>query len=106
MKNCKFDQKGHMLSYENDHGDTIIDTKAVKKAFGSGSGDYDKMSSGGISIHLPNNILMFLVLLGTFFFGGILVILAWLFFAPWLAITLTVIFVLVLLGLGVFMFLG
>lgn len=96
------DRKGHVIAHENEHGDIIVDDK---KAF-SGSGDYPKASSGGVSIHLPGNSLFFVILLVTFFFGGLLVLLAWLLFSTGAAIALTVIFVIVLIVLGVFMFLG
>jgi len=96
------DHKGHVIAHENDYGDVIIDDK---KAF-SGSGDYPRANGGGLSIHLPGNTLFFAILLATFFFGGILVLLSWILFATWFAIVLTVIFVATLVTLGVLMFLG
>lgn len=98
------DRKGHVIAHENEYGDIIVDDK--RALGGSSIGNYEKPQGGGVSIHLPGNVLFFVILLTTFFFGGLLVLLAWLFFATGVAITLTVIFVAVLIGLGIFMFLG
>jgi hypothetical protein len=50
MKNCKFDYKGHIVSYENDHGDTITDYKQLSKNLGI---DQDNNQSTNTSYIAP-----------------------------------------------------
>ncbi len=114
MKNCKFDTRGHIISYENDNGDTITDYKALGKAMGinqsSGSGDYDapNVSHSGIGLpfHIPSNGILFISLLVTAFFMGILVLVAWILFSTGAAVAITIFFAVVLIGLGVLMLVG
>ena len=91
MKNIKMDTKGHIISYESDSGVTITDYKQLAKSAGLTGGDYERMhSSGGISIHLPDNMLIFFALLITAGVMGLFTLLAWLLFTTWFAIVLTV----------------
>ena len=50
MKNCNIDSRGHIISYENDHGDTITDYKQLSENLGlnkSTSSSYSRSTSSG-----------------------------------------------------------
>ncbi len=91
MKNCKMDTRGHIISYENDNGDTITDYSLLKKALGlnknsSSSGDYDSVIGGSL---IPDKLLWFLVgaIIGCV---TVFLVLAWIFFNTGVALAITI----------------
>lgn len=100
MKNCDFDTKGHIISYENDNGDRITDYKALACAMGlNKSSNNSTCESGGIGI---SNGLLWFIIGGTIIgFFIVLLTIAWLFFETAFAVALTIIVGLALLfGIG------
>ena len=62
MKNCNIDSHGHIISYENDHGDTLTDYKQLSESLGlnkqSNSSSYSSsVSSGGSEPGNPPGLL-------------------------------------------------
>lgn len=62
MKNCNIDSRGHIISYENDHGDTLTDYKQLSENLGlnkqSNSSSYSgSVSSGGSEPGNPPGLL-------------------------------------------------
>jgi len=99
MKNCDFDTKGHIISYETDNGNRITDYKALAKAMGldQKSDSSTSTSSGGYSSSCISEGLLWFICIGTIIgCSVILLIVAWLFFKTAIAVALTVI-----VGLGI-----
>ncbi len=118
MKNCKYDTKGHIISYENDHGSTITDYKALGKAMGLSSdvSEYSRVSSdkdytrdygrtsysSGPFFHdganperdkrlnqIDSNNTMLLAIILTLLLFSIIAVVCWIFFAWYVALVIT-----------------
>ena len=62
MKNCNIDSRGHIISYENDHGDTLTDYKQLSESLGlnkqsNSSSHSSSVSSGGSEPGNPPGLL-------------------------------------------------
>lgn len=101
MKNCKWDQHGHMISYETDDGSTITDYKQLAKSMGLTENKESTTSSysgGSYLSGAPASVLYFGVGAIITLCLGVFLVLAWLFFDKAWAITFTVVFALGVVG--------